>query len=161
MLNKTVLVVRAVSRKILQIMVEAWNLLQMFLNLCWGKFSRETRLKPTRLITSALFLQIFFSENLNKLHIIRFLMLIKLYNKTMVWICLHFKIFSLEEHEVTSYFQPKKFGKVTILFVFVNNAMVSLLFTVQGPRIVVLTVLLIFEFTIVCLIFQCFSKKVP
>ena len=47
-------------------------------------------------------------------------------------------------------FSAKEFGKVTISFAFLNNALVSLLvFMIQGLWIVLLTILLIFEFTIV------------
>ena len=64
--------VRAVSRKRLKIGVEELNLVQIVLDLCWGEFLRETHLKSTRKMMSALFLPNFFSANLNKLYIIRF-----------------------------------------------------------------------------------------
>ena len=54
----------AATRKILVIEVKAWNLMQMFLNLCWGEFLRETCLKPTRLIMSAFF-RLYFQRVLN------------------------------------------------------------------------------------------------
>ena len=82
--------VKVASRKILPTGAEAWNSVQIFLDLWWCEFLREIRLKPTRLMASVLFLRNFFSKNLNKLYIIR----LEVCNETMVWKRSHFKILS-------------------------------------------------------------------
>ena len=88
------LIKRPVSRKIYQIELETWNLMQIFLDLCWGKQTSEGDKSESHSTDNISIF--FFSKNLNKTcHSIWNLMLIKLHLGIMVWKCLHLKIFPL------------------------------------------------------------------